>query len=583
MAIKQLPGEYAPDGSLYITLTDGSGNLVSVSGTSSAASTTVNLTAGTDIAAGSGVSINSSGNVVQTWGPAPAVDDSVNLFTGMPLPNGGSIPFVTVLDLDDTHFVVFSSGNNFNGNSLVGPTGNLGAIACTRTGTTISAGAVNTNAALLQGAQFIALSGNSFVVGFMDADNSSNVTYVACTIDGSNNITVGSPASTDQAGQYFNNGVALSDTTFISNYAEDSTTQVVAGTVSGTTITLGTPVDMPAMPAGNVSFNLAAMSSTAFVEVYGDSTNNNYMTAVVGTVATRTITFGTPAPLSDWPLGGGQWPSVVKMDSTHFIAASEIPNSANGLNEAFAAAASISGTTITWGTPAIIASPAFWMGTTVVSASSEQAMPLVALSATEAVALPGGIAFAALSLSGTALTVTAGPTLPSKITGSALINLQEAAVNGQNSSLNQVAVVPFGVSNFLIVDLNGEIYEGSTSGLLSPSIQHVTTWLYNLCPQDAGHAIASFIDWAGNLTVRVISAEPLADIGPIGFVSSAVSESGTAAVQTSGVVPGLTDQAGNPLSIGETYYYNGDGSIVTANTGHKAGVALTSSSLLIAA
>jgi hypothetical protein len=76
---------------------------------------------------------------------------------------------------------------------------------------------------------------------------------------------------------------------------------------------------------------------------------------------------------------------------------------------------------------------------------------------------------------------------------------------------------------------------------------------------------------------RVIKFNPINN-GPIGFTAAAASEGAKVTIQQNGVASGLSG-----LSPGSSYYYNGDGTLITANTGKKAGTALTTSTLLVAA
>ena len=74
--------------------------------------------------------------------------------------------------------------------------------------------------------------------------------------------------------------------------------------------------------------------------------------------------------------------------------------------------------------------------------------------------------------------------------------------------------MPYGATDFLLTDSNSDIFTGNLSGQVSAHIEHSSTWAYNITAQDASHAIASFIDWSGNLTVRVIADNPI-NVGPI--------------------------------------------------------------------
>jgi len=83
----------------------------------------------------------------------------------------------------------------------------------------------------------------------------------------------------------------------------NSTTRYVIGTVSGSTITFGTPGTLYAGVVGSrihVEFEPVNQKLLIF---YGDPGNNNYATVQIGTVSGTTVTFATPVVVSTAPIG----------------------------------------------------------------------------------------------------------------------------------------------------------------------------------------------------------------------------------------------------------------------------------------
>ena len=128
----------------------------------------------------------------------------------------------------------------------------------------------------------------------------------------------------------------------------DNYGRVVVGTVSGNSITWGTPVTFNA--ATTAYIRVVALSSTCFVIVYRDSGNSNYGTAIVGTVSDTTITLGSE--------------TVFKSASTEYIKACKVTStkvyiqyvaSPNLLG--IVGTVDCSARTITFGTEATILSP----------------------------------------------------------------------------------------------------------------------------------------------------------------------------------------------------------------------------------
>ena len=115
----------------------------------------------------------------------------------------------------------------------------------------------------------------------------------------------------------------------------------VVGTVSGTTISYGTPVVFEAAASSNISITFDT-NNNAVAIAYRDDDNSNYGTAVVGTVSGTSISYGTP---------------VVFESANSYYTSATFDTNKNRVVIAYgtgsgmkAVAASISGTVITFGT-----------------------------------------------------------------------------------------------------------------------------------------------------------------------------------------------------------------------------------------
>lgn len=133
---------------------------------------------------------------------------------------------------------------------------------------------------------------------------------------------------------------ALSSTQFIAwSY---STNQIVSVSVSGTTVTVGTPVTISEQPIA-----ILALSSTTFVVVSGT-------TAYAGTVSSGTITLGSSVSFSDIT-------SFAALSTTAFVLTSSGGTSVIG---------TVASNVITLGTPTTIGSGSFDFNTATVALSS---------------------------------------------------------------------------------------------------------------------------------------------------------------------------------------------------------------------
>ncbi len=117
----------------------------------------------------------------------------------------------------------------------------------------------------------------------------------------------------------------------------------VVGTVSGTSISFGTPV---VYYEGNVLFLANAYDSVAqkVVISYRDNDNSSFGTAVVGTVSGTSISFGTPVVFES--------SLSQRMNSTFDATAQKIVTAFQALpDQGYVVSGKVSGTTITFDTP----------------------------------------------------------------------------------------------------------------------------------------------------------------------------------------------------------------------------------------
>ena len=137
---------------------------------------------------------------------------------------------------------------------------------------------------------------NKVVIAYSDKGDSSYGKAVIGTVSGTS-VSFGTPVVFHNA-----SGVAYTSTTFDSNSNKvviafqetaNGTGKAIVGTVSGTSISFG---NLATFDSGvNVTFISATFDSSnnKVVIGYKDGNNNNYGTAIVGTVSGTTISFGT--------------------------------------------------------------------------------------------------------------------------------------------------------------------------------------------------------------------------------------------------------------------------------------------------
>jgi|DEB0MinimDraft_6_1074348.scaffolds.fasta_scaffold01361_5 hypothetical protein len=131
----------------------------------------------------------------------------------------------------------------------------------------------------------------------------------------------------------------------------DSTGKAVVGTVSGSTISFGSPVTFR---AADVQYVTAAFDSNAnkVVISYRDNGNSTYGTAIVGTVSGTSISFGTAVVFLT---AATQWPTIT-FDSTNNKIVIAYYYWTGSANQGTAIVGTVSGTSISFGAGVAMAS-----------------------------------------------------------------------------------------------------------------------------------------------------------------------------------------------------------------------------------
>jgi hypothetical protein len=183
-------------------------------------------------------------------------------------------------------------GNSYYGTAIVG----------TVSGTSISFGSeVVFNAGTTNSitATFDSTS-NKVVIAYQDVGNSSYGTSIVGTVSGTS-ISFGSEIFENSRADAISAIFDSSNNKVVIAYQDPVNTDAgtaIVGTVSGTSISFGTAVVIDTNFATVISATFDS-SSNKVVVAYQDSGNSNYGTAVVGTVSGTSISFGTPVAFNN--------------------------------------------------------------------------------------------------------------------------------------------------------------------------------------------------------------------------------------------------------------------------------------------
>ena len=187
---------------------------------------------------------------------------------------------------------------------------------------------------------------NKVVLAYMDKGNSNYGTAVVGSVSG-NSISFGTPVVFN-AGQTTKMNVVFdtSNDKIVITYKNDASSDngtAIVGTVSGTSISFGTAAEFETSDAGNQAAVFDS-SNNKVVILYRDGDNSNYGTAVIATVSGTSISFGTPVVFASSNL---QRPGI-GFDSTNnkvVIAYQDVSDS----NKGKSLVGTVSGTSISFG------------------------------------------------------------------------------------------------------------------------------------------------------------------------------------------------------------------------------------------
>ena len=186
------------------------------------------------------------------------------------------------------------------------------------------------------------------VIAYSDGGNSSFGTAIVGTVSGTS-ISFGSPTVFQSSNTGYSSAIVDSNSNkVVIAYADSDNSnhgKAVVGTVSGTSISFGTPVTFE---SATTYWTSATYDSTnqKVVIAYRDAGNSDYGTAIVGTVSGTSISFGSPVVFESAASNS----IVSTYDSTNskvVIAYQDVGNSRYGT----AIVGTVSGTSISFGTP----------------------------------------------------------------------------------------------------------------------------------------------------------------------------------------------------------------------------------------
>ena len=402
------------------------------------------------------------------------------------------------------------------------------------------------------------------IVAYQDEGNSGYGTAIVGTVSGTS-ISFGSPVVFHTSNSRFTSVVydSTSQKVVIAFYDAGNLNYgtAVVGTVSGTSISFGSPVVFESAATDWVSATYDANAQKVVI-AYRDDGNSNYGTAIVGTVSGTSISFGTPV--------------VFESANTQYISATY--NSAEGrvviayrdvgnTNDGTAIVGTVSGTSISFGSPVVFDSSAVtFISSTYDPDSQKTIIAYVDDLTKDGVAVVGTVSGTSISF-GTRVEFVGNEASETSTTYDANAKKVVVAYRDNGNSLYGT-IVSGSVSGTTISFETSVVFESARSDRISA--------VYDASTQKV---VVAFVD-KGNLSYGTAVVFQNASTNAsdwLGISTEAISDTSTGAVT---IRCGINDQQLG-LTTASTYYVADDGSLTTTDTGRKIGKALAADKLLI--
>ena len=382
-------------------------------------------------------------------------------------------------------------------------------------------------------------SNNRVVVAYKDDGNSSYGTCAVGTVSGTS-ISWGTPvvfaaASTSYVDCVFdssNNKIVI----VYSDVGNSEYGTAIVGTVSGTSISFGSEVVFASAATTYIGATFDS-NSNKVVAGYRDDGNSQYFTTIVGTVSGTSISFGTEVVVDSTGSLSGAWgtPGAITFDSTNNKVV--IPYTISG-GSTYGIVGTVSGTSISYGTRVAISG----VGGQNLAATFDSNAGKVVINFRDSNASDASFAVVA-TVSGTSISFGS----PQKYSDTTYTH--PTITFDSNSNVIVIAAL----NNTSPYD--GEyiigIVSGDTISFNSPVQYNSSYATYNVSTFDSGQ----------NTVV-------------IAYKDGGDSNYGRArGLQITGAVPNLT--------IGSTYYVQNDGTLSTTSSSVTAGKAIANTTLLL--
>ena len=398
------------------------------------------------------------------------------------------------------------------------------------------------------------------VIAYRDVGNSGAATAVVGTVSGTS-ISFGTPVAFASIGARFRATFDFTSNKIIIVYINNTNSgYAIVGTVSGTSISFGTALTI----STNCDYPTVAFDSTnnKLVIAYRDAGNSGYATAVVGTVSGTSISLGTPAVFE----AASSYYTFAIFDPTNNKVVISYIDGGNS-NYGTAVVGTVSGTSISFGTPVVFESAMIENNSMAFDSTNNKVV--IAYRDTgntnAGTAVVGTVSGTSISF-GTAVVFESNQIV---YTGTAFDSNAGKVVIAYRDQGNSYGTVIVGtVSGTSISFGAAAVFEAASTTYIAATYDSTNNKVVIAYTDDGNSGYGTGI-------VFTVGSTNLSATTFLGITSEAISSGATGAINTYGGIN--TVQTG--LTIASDYYVQDDGSLSTTTSTVKAGQAISATTI----
>jgi len=430
--------------------------------------------------------------------------------------------------------------------------------------------AVFESAAIYNTAATFDSNSNKVVVAYRDGGNSFYGTAVVGTVSGTS-ISFGAPVVFVSTNVYPISATFDSNSNKIVLSYQDRGNSFygtsIVGTVSGTSISFGTPVVFESAETTGISSTFDSNSNKVVISYRDVGNNTGRGTSVVGTVSGTSISFGTPVVFETGVVS--QNSSVFDANSNKVVIAYKDDDSSGA---GTAIVGTVSGTSISFGSAVVFNSSA----TEVISASFDSNSNKIVIAyqdqgnSSYGTAVVGGV-------SGTSISFGA-PVVFNQATTLYISAVFDSTANSVVVSYRDVGNISYGtvitgkVSGTAITFGSEAVFESAT-----------TLEIASTFDSSSGKVVIAYSDF-GNSSygTSVVFSSPTTNLTASNYIGTAAT--GAADTQRAKInLKGAVDENQSGLTAGQSYYVQTDGTLGTtpADPSVFAGTAVAATKLIV--